>query len=124
MGRVRDPLPPGVARAMRVDRTTALGNPYRMEREGERGAACDAYTALVEATMSGDPSPDDVAEIGRAHGFTGEVRRWDAERARERLRHVVGHARTGALRLDCGCAPRRCHADFLAQIAMRAAAEE
>ena len=48
MGRVRDLLPPGVARAMRVDRTTALGNPYRMEREGERGAACDAYAVLVE----------------------------------------------------------------------------
>ena len=102
--------------ARRVDRGgSALGNPYVLGRERDREAVCDAYELLLGVTlMEADAlrARDwDAARIGRACGFEGEVRSWDWDGARSAMADLRDVARGGPLRLDCHCAPRRCHAE-------------
>ena len=99
----------------RVDRGgSALGNPFVVRAEGERDAACDAYGALLEKTLAGETRIDALA-LGRAHGFGGEVRWWDAPAARDAFAGLVAERGAGRkVCLACHCRPLRCHAEEIA----------
>ena len=101
-------------RTIRVDRPRALGNPYVLRDEADRDDVCDAYRQLLTETMRGDVSEERVREIGAAHGYLGEVRRWDAQAAADEVRRFRRIRASHALRLDCHCAPARCHAEEIA----------
>ena len=122
VGRLNDPMPRGGdAKAVRVDRATALGNPYVVRRHDSlsvRHAACAAYRELLSRRDVWDGDGETVVAIGEAHGFRGEVRSWRAERAVERLAEITAMARQGRLRLDCSCAPLECHAWAIAERVM------
>ena len=123
IGLVNAPVTRG-ARTVRVDRASGspLGNPYVVGDEEERDAACDAYESLLaEADVEpGEEGAAAVAEIGEAAGFHGKIRRgWSSVRAHAeiaRLRRIAGGA---PLRLDCWCAPLRCHGEAVARAMAR-----
>ena len=124
VGLVGAPVRRGV-RTVRVGRGhSALGNPYQLTRElrgaaaeAERDAACDAYEELLElADQGATGGREEVAAIGRSHGFAGRVRDWDWEGVRAELSRVRGLAAAGPLRLDCTCLPKRCHAQSIARM--------
>ena len=103
----------GVA-TKRVDRSSGsrVGNPFRMADEGEREAVCDAYEELLLRTLRGEgPGLGEVAEIRARRGLRLQPGGWDAGRAVEELIRLRDVAEAGPLRLDCWCAPRRCHAE-------------
>lgn len=103
----------------RVDRSTACGNPYDMERdESQRDLVCSAFERLLlllDIDVDGNvPSQEEVYRIGREAGVTGRIHPWSGGLLRHSIRVMRESARTSLLRLDCHCAPRRCHADALA----------
>ena len=126
VGLVGDPVRRGV-RTVRVARGhSALGSPYQLTRglryfhpgaaDEERDAACDAYDELLELTDEGATGGrEEVAAIGRVHGFAGAVGGWDWEKARGELGRLRRLAAAGPLRLDCMCLPKRCHAQSIAR---------
>ena len=115
VGRVGAPCPRGV-RAERVSRGTPLGNPFKMGREGDRTAVCDAYSELVALGASGPDRDETLVNLGRKHGFHGAVVGWDGRAADARIDALAAEVRGGKrLRLDCHCAPRRCHAQAVAR---------
>ena len=115
VGRVGVPHPHGVS-GRRVSRGTPLGNPFVMSREGERTAVCDAYSELVALGASGPDRRETLLALGRKHGFHGEVASWDGRAADARIDALAAEVRGGKrLRLDCFCAPRRCHAQSVAR---------
>ncbi len=75
-----------------IGRGSVYGNPFRMELEEERDQVCDAYDAYFIERLSNDPS------------FV---------EAMARLARIA--KRQGYLKLECFCAPRRCHGDTLAK---------
>jgi len=76
----------------RADRSTALGNPFYMNRESERELVCDQY----EAYFLGNLNPD-VAPVG----FLSE------------LDKILQAAKKGDITIGCWCAPKRCHCDTI-----------
>ena len=102
--------------AVRVDRATVLGNPYC---HGARGAVCDAFDALLRATMEsadGDVSVARVEEIGREAGVPiggGCPRPWNGGGAKAAVKRLRGLAREQNLVLCCNCAPKACHAESI-----------
>ena len=112
-----DAGPAGFA-AVCVDRSSDLGNPYRMGSSGHdetlRDAACSAFAELLAAPPGADP-----VAIGRRHAVDmdarfSDVAACDAAR-RDGLRGLQSRLRRGeSLRLMCWCAPRRCHAEEIA----------
>ena len=116
VGRVGDKKTRGVA-TIRVDRSSALGNPYHMrtplvgaEAERDREAVCAAFEVLLSELHANHQR---VEEIGRGKGVIGNIGKWngvDAQRMLTRLRVI---ALQQPLRLDCHCAPLRCHAESI-----------
>ena len=110
-------------KTVRVDRTSALGNPYVLDDsddDEERGACIRAYGVLLRETLSagklgGLPTAERVAEIGAAAGFEGRVKGWDGLRAANALGRIRKAAGEGPVRLDCHCHPRPCHASEIAR---------
>ena len=118
VGRLGTPLPSDVVSA-RVDRKTVAGNPYDMENDEEqRDPVCDAFERLLlqlDIDVNGHiPSQAEVTRIGRDEGVTGRIHVWDGRGLRHRIRDLQAAARSEPIRLDCHCAPLRCHADSLA----------
>lgn len=78
---------------VRVDRKSALGNPFYMHSEAERDKVCEQYAAYfkqrTERNNPGDP-------------FMQELKR---------IRLL--YKQYGKLRLFCWCAPKRCHAETI-----------
>jgi hypothetical protein len=80
-------------RGVYVGRPTPLGNPFRLEREDQRDEVVRRYATWLEA----------------------ELRQGNREVARaleELYRRLKGQ---GTLTLICFCAPRRCHAEVIAE---------
>ena len=110
--------PEGFA-AVCVDRSTVLGNPFKMGSDGHddslRDAVCDAYADLLAAPSGADPTA-----IGNLHGVAVDPRFADAAKS-ERARTIAlcqlksRLLRGESLRLLCWCAPRRCHAETIAK---------
>jgi hypothetical protein len=84
---------PGGPGDLVVDRTSPVGNPFRVGGGLTRDGACDAFEAAYMRALR-DP----------AHPWS----RWTA-------RAVEAHRRLGRLALFCWCAPGRCHAETLAE---------
>jgi hypothetical protein len=76
-----------------VGRPTPLGNPFRLEREDQRNEVVARYATWLEQEL---------------HRGNREV-----ARALEELYRKL--KRQGALTLLCFCAPRRCHAEVIAE---------
>ena len=74
-----------------VGRGSPLGNPFRMASEADRDKVCEAYEAWLRKQYRQPGSPQRAA-----------------------LDQLVARHRAGEdLRLECFCAPKRCHADFV-----------
>ena len=78
---------------VRVDRASVLGNPFRMEDEDERDAVCEQYHIYFHTRLaSGDSA------------FCNELQRL-----------IFLAMQYGKLELFCWCAPKRCHAETIAE---------
>ena len=74
-----------------VGRGSPLGNPFRMAKESDRDKVCEEYEAWLRKQFCLPGSPQRTA-----------------------LDQLVARHRAGEdLRLECFCAPNRCHADFV-----------
>ena len=99
---------------VRVDRSTPLGNPFKVSAESLRDPACEAYVEYIS-----DPVLADVNEIALRHGLvvdsrfaTGPAVGAAAARAMDQLE---ARLRAGEkLNLRCWCAPLRCHGNAIA----------
>ena len=124
MGRIGCGTPRAGERVIRVDRASGsdLGNPFPVAdpSDAARELACIAYERLLEATDRGGTgapeTPGRVAWIGRMVGWEGRfgARDWDWDAARGELQRLRRLLRVSALRLDCHCHPRQCHAETIA----------
>jgi hypothetical protein len=85
-----------------VGRPTPLGNPLRLEREDRREEVVARYAAWLE----------------------GELHRGNREVARALEELYRRLKRQGTLTLLCFCAPRRCHAEVIAEHLKRRAEAE
>ena len=105
------PAPPGFV-DVRVDRQTAMGNPFPMGEDGHdesyRDAVCKACEVLVD-----DPLGADLQQIASQFGLRVDSRFRDASALSaldEALRGLEDRLRAGEkLRLLCWCAPKPCH---------------
>lgn len=111
IGTLASPAPVG-AYVARVDRRTALGNPFEMRGEHERDKVCEAYRRLLH-------DRHDPRAIAVDMGLRLPEPRWCTEAAAAarlqavaKLRRMVTHG--GDVHLVCHCAPRRCHAESIA----------
>ena len=104
---------------VRVDRGTALGNPYMMGCEADREPVCAAYDLLMACTMGHGPvrSPHSgrtLVTIGRMCGFYGTIAPWGFNAVRARMGELRQAAWSGRpLCLQCHCYPRQCHAETI-----------
>ena len=111
IGRVGDKVDRRV-KAQRVDRATDLGNPYRLfdGSDIDRAAVCGAFGTLLTEMHVGR---ERLVAIGKEWGVKGEIGKWDGVKAQRMLTYLRSLRRTSALRLDCHCAPQRCHAESI-----------
>ena len=92
IGNIRTFVPDGSI-AIKVDRTSVLGNPYVMPDETFRDTVCDWYD---------DHFYDTVDSLAFYHiSFKNELNR------------IIEIARTNDVTLLCWCAPKRCHAETI-----------
>jgi Domain of unknown function (DUF4326) len=89
------PLPAGVA-PVRVDRKTALANPFVMNDESERDHTCDQFEA-----------------------WAWNEARQEGKFRRALLGLVEAHRQGKPLGLLCWCHPKRCHAETLRELILR-----
>ena len=115
------PAPPGFV-DVRVDRQTALGNPFPMGEDGHdesyRDAVCEACEVLVD-----DPLGADLQQIASRFGLRVDSRFRNASALSaldEALRGLEDGLRAGEnLRLLCCCVPKRCHGHGIAKRLVR-----
>lgn len=88
----RKECPPDGKTKVYVGRPTALGNPFRIGKDGSRSQVIAKYEAWL------------YGELGSTEG--AERRAFDA---------LLLKAKTGDLTLVCHCAPLACHADVIAR---------
>lgn len=74
-----------------VDRTSPLGNPFRMSNEFKRDLVCDKYEEWM-ATQLLEKNPTVLSELTRI------------DKALKKY---------GKVRLFCWCTPKRCHAETI-----------
>ena len=74
---------------IKVDRTTPIGNPFRMHDETERDQVCDLYEEYFERAMKNDL-------LFKHH-----------------IDYIVNAISTKNIALGCWCAPKRCHAETI-----------
>lgn len=86
---VKDPTPPGYMRVT-VDRTTSLGNPFRIIQSRKRHEAIEQYATWL---------PDALSRQARVRKMYLDI-----------LKLLRGGNNVA---LVCHCAPRACHADVL-----------
>ena len=113
------PTPAGFT-DIRIDRQSALGNPFPMGADGHdesfRDAVCEACVELLE-----DPARADVESIAMRHGLRVDSRFGSASgagaAAERAMRELEARLRAGEnLRLLCWCAPKRCHGNGIAEV--------
>lgn len=76
---------------IRVDRSSVVGNPFRMNCEAERNRVCDEYEKYFNAKVK-----------VKGSAFRKEI---------IRIYSLV--AKGYDVALGCWCAPKRCHADYI-----------
>ena len=127
VGRLMGNAPCGPGEVL-VNRSSPLGNPFKMGVDGKderfRDAVCDAFDELLNGPMDAD-----AGAIAREFGVPIDGRfgrpEMGAPRAAE-LRALASRVRGGeSLRLMCHCHPRRCHAHSIgARLTALAASDE
>jgi hypothetical protein len=75
---------------VKIDRTSVLGNPFKMETESQRDEVCEKYEEYFNQQVA-NKNPVFMKE----------------------LRRIYTLARTGDVNLQCWCAPKRCHGDTI-----------
>jgi len=81
---------------VRVDRSSVLGNPFRMASEDKRDETCDKYAEYFQIKAVSDPI------------FAAELDRIDSL--------YVIH---GKINLFCWCTPKRCHSETIMKYIQR-----
>lgn len=89
------------ADGVRVDRSTPLGNPAKMRGEFDRDRVCDFYAAWIEEQIQ-QRNPEVCTALNQL---------------------FLQLMRKGELSLLCWCSPKRCHAESVARVLARAAAQ-
>lgn len=85
---------------VKVDRSTAVGNPFPMRNEGERDEVCDDYdnyfNIIINTYLDSDKKidPKDLPFL-------------------KYMGYIVNTAKKQDIALGCWCAPRRCHAETI-----------
>lgn len=74
---------------IKVDRSTAVGNPFFMRDESMRDEVCDKYAQYFDKMF------------GRQNEFTTSIH------------NIVRIAKEHNVALGCWCAPKRCHAETI-----------
>jgi hypothetical protein len=93
----------------RVDRATALGNPFDLPSEAQRLTVIRAHKEYLWLVVSREFEPVSAAEqIGRKYGLPISPK-WRRP-SRAAFMAALSKARC-AERLGCWCAPKPCHAD-------------
>ncbi|QDP56472.1 MAG: hypothetical protein Tp152SUR00d2C52646391_68 [Prokaryotic dsDNA virus sp.] len=97
VGRVRASHP-RTSKVIRVDRTSVLGNPYKMYGEHMRDEVCDNYAVWLKERIK---AKDEVI-LGA-------------------LEHIADLVYNGHdVIITCHCTPKRCHADEIKRVVERA----
>lgn len=87
---------PSTAYDVRVDRTSVLGNPFFMRYEWERDSVCSRYRVWFEQML--------IVKNSAGEAFKAELKRI-----------IALYQEHGKLRLFCWCAPKHCHAEYIAE---------
>mgnify|MGYP000898254341 FL=1 len=82
---------------VRVDRTSVLGNPFKMQSENERDLVCDKYIKYITSKI-----------LERDKAILGELKRL--------IQILLIY---GKIELFCWCVPKRCHAETIKKILER-----
>ena len=102
---------------IKIDRTTALGNPFPIDCSGT--ATRDEVCEACDEVMS-DPSQDAVQRAAAKRGWPppSEANPGEAASARQRAIEACAQrvAQGYTIRLMCHCYPRRCHGEGLSKI--------
>lgn len=114
------------ADVVKVDRSTALGNPFWMKDESQRDLVCEAQRLhLWELHKSGfreDPRKLAVAIVSKPD-FSGlsvsQNYRWKAYEVKESMNYLIQSKEGRVQKLGCHCAPRRCHGHTEARYIMQ-----
>ena len=105
---------PARSRDALIMRGTALGNPFRMRREAERDAVCDAYADWVVGAEPAHRVAARWAHRGRALWVVERAARVTLAARVCALSELATRVRRGeSVRLRCHCAPKRCHGDVV-----------
>ena len=89
---------------VRVDRSSVLGNPFKMDNESQRNAVCDEYAVYFNGIISNNWTI--------LHNYC--VSSSEREEFMNELRRLFKLAKKyGKLSLYCWCAPKRCHAETI-----------
>jgi|GEM_PF-901782 len=103
---------------IKVDRSSVLGNPFKMRHEGERDAVCDGYEHYFEKVLAeGEPIKvaNQVAQE-RALEITDVWKRPTQQQFIAELDRVEGALRKNPKQpVLCWCAKARCHGETLAR---------
>lgn len=88
--------------AIRVDRSSVLGNPFHMAHESQRDVVCDQYEIYFNNKL----------KKGTDLAFIGELNR------------IYELYKTHDITLLCWCSPKRCHAETIKRYLERRCADE
>lgn len=91
---------------VRVDRTSVLGNPFKMNNESQRASVCAEYRSYFYGIVNNS------WKIMHDYCVTSEER----EEFMNELRRLYRLAKKyGKLSLYCWCAPKQCHAETICE---------
>lgn len=99
--------------AIKIDRTSVLGNPFAMEKEEERDACNQAYREWLWQIMktADDEKVNPVPLLEKYNLSIAE--KWKNPTAGEVRKELNRILDTGNVRLLCWCAPLPCHGDVV-----------
>jgi hypothetical protein len=86
----------------RIDRTTALGNPFYMADESKRDEVCDKFEEYFRNSVL------------EAKNLPASNKNDSLRKAYDYLMHLRELSGKGQLVLLCWCKPKRCHGDTIA----------
>lgn len=85
---------------IKVDRSTAVGNPYPMIHEGQRDEVCDDYKKYFYIIINTYRNTDTKIDTKDLNFL-------------KYIGYIVNTAKKHDVALGCWCAPRRCHAETI-----------
>jgi Domain of unknown function (DUF4326) len=103
----------------RCDRTTDLGNPFRMRSEDERVTVIEAFRIYFAAVMIHFDDPQLTAQKIAANRSMLVDKNWQNRQiklmpVRNKVGELMQSASKSPITLLCHCAPKPCHCDIIA----------